>query len=152
MKFRTPYTKHVRVGFVTKGESRTKSDMAPQCDVNNIMAKYARTGLVDHVARHQGQYGDFSEIDFHTAMNTVIEAEEMFLTLPAKVRAEFNNDPGAFLTFMDDPSNEDKARELGLLPAKRADNENPAKPDSPPKADPPPAKPAAAPAGQADPA
>lgn len=121
------------------GPSKTKTDMQKSCDVNNIMRKYERTGLVNHVARHQGQYGEFAEIDFHEAANAVLAAEQMFMELPAKVRAEFSNNPGEFLRFVENPENGEKMRELGLLPAKAPD-ESPAPrggetPPEPPGAD-----------------
>lgn len=97
------------------GPSKTKTDMQKSTDVNNIMKQYQRTGLVSHVARQQGEYGEYTEIDFQEAMNTVIKAEEMFMELPAEIRKEFENDPAKFLKFVES-GDEEKMRELGLLP------------------------------------
>lgn len=116
------------------GPSMTKTDMQRSCDVNNIMKKFEKTGLVAHVNKREGQYGEFAETDFHEAMNTVIKAEEMFMELPAKVRAEFGNDPGKFLDFATNPENEEGMREYGLLPPKRSE-EAPEAPQEPPEAD-----------------
>lgn len=41
------------------------------------------------------------------------------MTLPAKVRDRFSNDPGKFLAFVDDPKSREEMYELGL--AKRPD-------------------------------
>ena len=38
----------------------------------------------------------------------------MFEDLPSKARTEFNNDPGTFLDFVQDPENKDKLYDLGL--------------------------------------
>ena len=62
------------------------------------------------------QYGDFtSVIDYHTAMNAVIAANESFMQLPADVRMRFNNDAGAFVDFCSDESNRAEAEKLGLI-------------------------------------
>ena len=39
----------------------------------------------------------------------------MFMTVPAHIRAEFDNDPAKFLAFVQDDANTEKMREMGLL-------------------------------------
>lgn len=98
-------------------DSKAQQHMADECDINKIMEKYEKTGLVTHVNRFQGDYSDYLDTpeDLHDAMNRVIEAENMFMTLPAKVRARYDNDPAKFLDFVDKA--DDKAlNEAGLLP------------------------------------
>lgn len=93
----------------------TKQAFKKDCDINYIMQKYEKTGVVEHLSRYNGQYGDFSDVqDYHSSLNQVIAADEMFMTLPAGVRKEFDNDPGKFLDFVGDPKNEDRMVELGL--------------------------------------
>ena len=95
------------------------------------MAKYQKTGLLAHVNRHHGNYGDFMQAtDYHTAHNQMLAAEEAFLSVPAKIRATFENDPGKFLEFCQNPDNLDEMREIGLLPPKLA--EDPSTLDPPP--------------------
>lgn len=112
---RPPFAR-VRTTFTTTGESMTRQEAKDECDINNIMKKFERTGMLDHRNQFQGQYGDYTNVptDYHSAMNQVVAAEEMFLTVPAKVRAKFGNDPGAFLAFVSDPKNQDEMIELGL--------------------------------------
>ena len=94
----------------------TEQSHKAECDVNTILAKFRQNGLVDHVLDVGGQYGDYSgAVDFHTALNQVREATEMFMTLPADLRKEFDNDPGAFLEWTESATEED-LREKGLLP------------------------------------
>ncbi len=121
------YRPHPRVSFETRGESRTKQSFQDETDINTIMAKFERTGLLEHVNNFNGDYGDYTDVptDYHAAMNQVIEADAMFQTIPAKIRAQFNNDPGTFLAFADDPQNEDQMRSLGLLPSKLAAEQPP---------------------------
>lgn len=130
-EFVTAYGPKRRQVFETEGPSLARQDMKEESDINNIMARYKKTGLVDHVMRHEGQYGEFAAIDYHEAMNAVIEAQDMFQTVPSEIRAKFNNDPGAFLAYVTSPDNEEGMRELGLLPAKRRDPDAPPYPDQP---------------------
>ena len=116
MEFRTPYSPHKRLQFTPTGVSRTHQSMAPECDINNIMRRFEKTGVLDHLNRYEGSYGDFTAVpsDYHEAINSVMETNEMFLTLPAKIRKRFGNDPGQFLDFVQDPSNQDDMIKLGI--------------------------------------
>lgn len=100
--------------------SMTQQSFKDECDINNIMAKYERTGIVDHVSQFQGQYGDFIGFpDYHTAMNAIRQADEMFMTLPSSIRERFNNSAEAFLQFAQDPDNYEEMVRMGLIPAPR---------------------------------
>lgn len=99
------------------GESRTHQSFAESADINNIMKRYEKNGVIDHFNQYQGEYGDFTAVtDFHSAMNVVTNAQQMFMSLPAKIRSKFGNDPGNFLEFATDDANVDEMREMGLLP------------------------------------
>lgn len=117
--------------------SLTKQEFADDCDINVIMARYEKTGVIDHVNRRQPEFGDFADmVDYQTALNIVNEADSRFSDLPASVRARFENDPRQLLAFVADPANRDEAMDLGLI-------ERPAEP--PPVVEPPAAPPAPAP-------
>lgn len=116
VKIYKPYGQKRRILQTFKKPSRTKQSMAAECDINNIMSKYNKTGLVSHVNEHKGQYGDATGVDFQHAQNMIIEATETFASLPANLRKEFDNDPSQFLAFVSDDNNIDAMRELGLLP------------------------------------
>lgn len=124
-EFRTGYGPHLRVPMVPKGESMTHQAFKDEVNINRIMAKFERTKLAEHVNRYQGRYDDFTMVpDFHTAMNSIVAAEEMFLTLPAKLRKEFGNDVGAFLELAGaveegHPDAIAEFRRFGLLPSER---------------------------------
>lgn len=88
---------------------------AADCDINNIMARYERDGVITHVNRYQGHYGDFTGVvDYQTALHLVQDAEDCFMSLPAHIRKKFDNDPGQFLDFVSDPANADAMIEMGL--------------------------------------
>ena len=113
---RLPYTRERTVTRFTQ-PSMAQQQFKEECDINNIMAKYQKSGLVTHVAKYQGKYDDFTVLpDFKTALDTMNEAQEMFLTIPSEIRREFDNDPGKFVEFATDPDNLDELREMGLAP------------------------------------
>lgn len=70
------------------------------CNINNIVAKYAKTGLVDHVQNLPGRYGDVTGADFQAAQNLVAEQVSLFNELPAEVRGKFENDPAIYLDLL----------------------------------------------------
>lgn len=112
---RKPFSRQ-RVSISTKGETITQQHFKKECDINNILAKYQKTGLVSHVSKYRGVYSDLSEpVDYQTALNVVIAAQESFDSLPSSLRKRFNNNPQEFLVFVDDPVNVDEMRSLGLL-------------------------------------
>ncbi len=104
--------KRVRISF-PEDEGRTKQSMLKECDINNIVKKYQKTGAIDHFARHQGRYDFATSGDFHTALNIVTEANTMFEELPSKLRSKFET-PSAFLDFVQNEANGDEMVELGL--------------------------------------
>lgn len=92
----------------------TQQHSKDEVDINLIMARYIKTGVIDHVAKYSGQYLDNQAIDYHESQNTLIAADAMFLELPSSVRAQFKNDPAEFLTFVSNEENHSKLAEMGL--------------------------------------
>lgn len=118
MTFRTAYGPRDRVSFATGDVSRTKQSFKAECDINTIMRRYQKSGIVSHFAKVQGRYGDFlSAVDYQTALNGVISAQEAFDTLPAAVRKRFGGDPAEFLAFAQDAANRDELIAMGLVKA-----------------------------------
>lgn len=117
-KFRSAYDgvgyKHA-IDF-TNSKTRTKQSFKEECDVNNIMKRYQRDGVIAHRNEFGGNYGDFmTEIDYHSAMNQIAKAQQMFEGLPSSIRNRFNNDPAEYLAFVHDPENKDEMVKLGLM-------------------------------------
>lgn len=118
MKIRKAYDAHDRVQIQFTEPSLTKQAMGAETDINNIMRKYEKDGIITHLSKYQGQYGDFSQVvDYHSALNTMIDAENAFGSLPSRIRGEFSNDPGKFLEFVHDPKNHDRMVDMGLAHA-----------------------------------
>lgn len=94
----------------------TKQSHKEECDIYNILKQYNRTGIITHVQNARPSYQDLpSDVDYQSAMNTLLAADAAFAALPAKVRDHFDNDPAAFLAAFSDKSQEAKLREFGLL-------------------------------------
>lgn len=85
------------------------------CDVNKIIRKYDKNGLITHVSRFEAQYGDVTGADFQTFQNIIAGATSKFNELPSEIRKKFRNSPQALLAFMDDPANREEAIKLGLI-------------------------------------
>lgn len=123
-RFITAYGKKRPVDLGDFGEGLTKQSFKDECDINNIVASFARDGLADFVQAREPQYADVTGADFQEAMNTVISARAMFDELPSKLRDRFENDPQQFLDFVQDPESRQEAIELGLVsPGREADSE-----------------------------
>ena len=114
-EMRHGYSKQKRVRIKPRGKSRTKQEFTEECNINNIVAKYQRTGAIDHYSKYAPRYGEVSGQTFHQAMNIVCEAQQMFDDLPANVRDRFSQDPAEFLDFVSDPENVEEMAALGLV-------------------------------------
>jgi len=102
-------------GLHCEDASRTQQHFKDETDINNILRQFNVTGLLPQKALTP-QYGDFTGIgDYHGALNAVIAAENEFMTLPAQLRARFDNDPQELIEFLNNPNNKEEAVKLGLL-------------------------------------
>lgn len=96
-------------------ESKTKQSEKDACDVNRIMARYKKDGVLPP-SMMQGFYADVRHIsDYRTAVHQVRQANAFFESLTAETRAQFDNDPAVFLDFASDPANLDLLKEMGLV-------------------------------------
>ena len=86
-----------------------------ECDVNCILKKYDKTGLITHVQKIEQQFGDVTGLDFKTAQDLVTNSTTMFNQLPSVIRDRFKNNPMHLLAFMENPENRAEAIELGLI-------------------------------------
>lgn len=97
--------------------SMTKQEFQNECDINNVVKSFSATGMYKHVSARaaQGSYQDLPDsFDFQESLHQVHEAREAFMSLPAKLRSRFGNDPAEFLAFTHDPANADEMLTLGL--------------------------------------
>jgi phage internal scaffolding protein len=79
------------------------------------MERFGQTGQLPQTTL-EPSYGDFSGVvDYHTAMNAILAAEEQFDALPAQMRARFDNDPAKLIDFLENDNNRSEAEALGLV-------------------------------------
>jgi len=98
------------------GPGRTRQEFKEETDVNYILNRFNKTGMLTHTNNRLPQYGDFSEVaDYATAHAAVTDANEAFNELPAHIRKRFGNSPQRLLEFLEDPANLDEAEKLGLV-------------------------------------
>lgn len=117
-KINKPFTRS-RVSKKFTKPSRAKQSFKNECDINGIMKKWEKNGVITHINEHKPAYGAFP--DAHTyqdSMNAVIAAQDAFMELPATMRAHFENDPAKFLNFVENPDNAESLIELGLATPK----------------------------------
>lgn len=120
MKYRTRFERK-KVGlFCPRAERRTKSEFKDECDMNMIVARYRRTGVLPESARTSAaRYGDFSQVPtYHEMFDRVLAAQDVFNALPAHVRKSFNNDPGEFLAASQTEEGQKLMVKLGLATAR----------------------------------
>jgi len=119
-------------------ESRTIQD-APDSDINELMRRFGvKDGsiLPGQLGNYDpALYGDFTDVpDLRTALDRTHNAEEAFMMLPAKLRAEFNNNPWQLAEWIHQEGNIDRAVELGLLQKREPAPETPKPTPQPPEA------------------
>lgn len=106
-----------RVGQDPGGPSMTRQEFAEECDVNVLMERYEKVGGMFPANPAEPRYLDLTEVpDFQASMQMLIDAENAFMSLPAKVRREFDNDPAKFVEFAQDPENIDQLRAWDMAP------------------------------------
>lgn len=94
----------------------TKQSMKAECDINGIMKRYEKTGVLQHVRNNVGFYDDVSSVvDYQASLEIVRKAEDMFRSLPAKIRSRFENDPQQYVDFVLDPANKDELIAMGVM-------------------------------------
>lgn len=119
--FTYPNRRRVQIDF-SQAESMTKQSHKDECDINNILTQFKRTGIIQHITQQQPIYTDLPDnIDYQEALHIQQSASEAFATLPSAVRRYFENNPAKLLQALTDPAMTGTLQELGIL----------AKPDDP---------------------
>lgn len=119
LSFRTRFQTGIRIvpSLTENLPSRTKQADAKAANINNIVARYRKSGELPIVNRAP-MFGDLSMPDYKEAMDIMAQATQSFAALPAALRAEFNNDPSLLLEALDnasDPEVHTYLYKIGLL-------------------------------------
>lgn len=99
--------------------SMTKGEFTAECDLNTIMARYTASNFDPSclpMSTKRALYGDFTQLpeSYHVALSMVLDTQRSFMTLPAELRAKFDNDPQKFIDFCADEANYQELLDLGL--------------------------------------
>jgi len=149
--YRTAYsTERVRVQLHFPASGRTKQSFKDECDINLIMKRFEKTGILPETQQRVEQYLDASEFDFQASMEYVANAKSMFEQIPAKIRDQFDNNPAKFVEFCENPKNLPELTQMGLATKRPAQATPVATPPPPTQPTPLPVVPSPAP--KADPA
>lgn len=102
----------------------TQQQFKDECDINNILKRYEKHGILPDLIKENPRYGDFSEVPtYQDALNTIHIAETQFMALPASTRQKFSNNPAQFLEFVHNPANIEEMVKLGLATAPKPQND-----------------------------
>lgn len=115
---KSAYSLKDRVQISFKGAGRTKQSFKDECDINNIVQRFLKTGVMEFTQKNQPRYGDVTGFDYSEAMQLVAAAKSMFNGMPAQLRDRFENEPAKFLDFVQDDRNHAECVEMGLLAPK----------------------------------
>lgn len=125
MSFSQKPRKRVQISFKDT-QSLTEQSHKDSCDIHNILKKSEKTGILEHVNRYRGHYGDMpTGEEFQEHMNIIAKTESMFETIPSKIRQKFENNPRKFLDFISDNKNYAEMREMGFDVSHLQKPENP---------------------------
>lgn len=87
----------VDVPTICPEKSLTRQSEAEGADINVIMKRYEKTGVLPLPLR-EAAFADVSDYtSFQEVMQAVVRGTESFMALPAKARERFGNDPVRFL-------------------------------------------------------
>lgn len=95
---RSAFSEIPRVYAPIEGESLTHQSFKEECDINNILRKFAKGELVPNY--REGAYQDNPSLDLHTALNMAIEVNRAYAE--ATPQATRSNAPGAAFAWLVD--------------------------------------------------
>lgn len=100
------------------GEVLTQQHMADQADLNKVMER-AKRGVPMEVPGYmngrQPMFMNLTGDTYHDMLIKVQQAEQEFMSLPARIRRKFSNNPEMLVRFANDPKNIPELVNLGLM-------------------------------------
>ena len=104
---------------ISCGPGKTKQNFREQVNINKMIERYKKTGMLDHVNARAPFYGDVSDIiSYQESLAIVARANELFMNMSSTVRERFANDPAKMIAFLQDEKNLDEAVRLGMVTKK----------------------------------
>jgi hypothetical protein len=118
-----PILKNVKPGIYKCGnkivthtglKTNVEQSGAAQTDINKLLEPAMKRGLLRHTVKFAGQYDDIPFKDLQDAMGIISKSKSMYEELPANIRKEFQS-PVEFLQFVQNPSNAERMKQMGML-------------------------------------
>ena len=101
--------------LVCPEESLTAQEFKEESDINTIIDRF---GIGENPIEAQRWVTNVDIADapnnYQDVMNQLNAARDQFMSLPARVRSRFENDPAKFVSFVSDASNLEEMVSLGL--------------------------------------
>lgn len=96
--------------------SVTDQSHAAECDINTIVKNFLRGNGEPDVSWLDGVGADLIGLpdDYQSLLHRLNAAQDAFMSLPASVRARFENDPSKLVSFLSDDRNIPEAIALGI--------------------------------------
>lgn len=105
-------------GISFKGPGRTRQDQKDSCDINLIMRKYLKRGILPRINAKTPVYDDFSTVlSYHESLDRIARADALFAALPAELRANCKNDPALLIEYVESGDHVDELVDLGVMEA-----------------------------------
>lgn len=118
-----------------RDDTKTQQNTREETDINLIVERFTKTGTLPQVSL-PARFGDFTDVPtFQEARDRINESDRAFMALPARVRAEFDNNPAAWLETVDKALEADDRSELRRMGLQVEDRPPP--PEIPPVDTPP---------------
>jgi len=112
--FTTAYGAKLKVQSINNDPSMTKQSLKDDADVNKIIKRYNKTGVLPNMNKLEAVYGEITSQDLQDAINKVDASYEAFAEVPAPIRALFNNNAGDFIDYATNPQNIKQMTNWGL--------------------------------------
>lgn len=144
MKIRSRYDHEgTRTTVTCKTPSMAFQSEKDDTMIEAYLRRYRATGFLgDPQRKAAATFGDFSGLeDYQTLQNKMCAVKEHFEALPSNIRRFFGDEPANFVNFVTNPSNFQKAIDMGLISSgemyAQAQNQSPQANPVPPEVTPP---------------
>lgn len=107
--------------------SRTTQHLKNDVDINEIVARFHRTGYLQSPDAEPDYLDCADFVDYQASLDQVLQISEYFKSLPSSTRHRFENSPSSMVDFLADPANRAEAVKLGMLPDLKTPDISPVK-------------------------
>lgn len=102
-----------------ESEGKTKQEFASEADINQLIARFTKTGVMPNVRASIGQYMDVTNIltEYDDRLKFIMDVQDAFDALPAIDRKSFDNDPARWLESVAQQVQAEEAAKLAPQPS-----------------------------------